>query len=77
MIEGETYLLDEDGQKVPIGPGDRLVIPKGAWRAEGEVTDRVVYIVTLRDAIPLMEGIMAAGAQGPIPFVGLMSAGAL
>ena len=58
VIEGNTYLLDEDGHKQSIGPGDRLVIPKGAWHAEGEVSERVVYIVSLRDPVPLMEGLM-------------------
>jgi quercetin dioxygenase-like cupin family protein len=67
VIEGETYLLEEDGNKVAIGPGDRLVIPKGAWHAEGEVTDRVIYIVTLRDAVPLLEGIMPQEPKGPFP----------
>jgi quercetin dioxygenase-like cupin family protein len=67
VIEGETYLLEEDGQRVGIGPGDRLVIPKGAWHAEGEVSERVVYIVTLRDPIPLMEGIMPQEPKGPFP----------
>ena len=67
VMEGETYLLDEDEEKIPIGPGDRLVIPKGAWHAEGEVTERVVYIVSLREAIPLMEGIMPREPRGPFP----------
>jgi uncharacterized cupin superfamily protein len=67
VIEGETYVLDEDEQKIPIGPGDRLVIPKGAWHAEGEVTERVIYIVSLRDAIPLMEGLMPREPRGPFP----------
>ena len=67
VIEGETYLLDEDEKRVPVGPGDRMVIPKGAWHAEGEVKDRVVYIVTLREPIPLMEGIMPKDAKGPFP----------
>jgi len=65
VVEGKAYLLDEDGQKVPIETGDRLVIPKGAWHAEGEVTDRVVYIVTLREAIPLLEAIMPQEPKGP------------
>ena len=69
-IEGETYVLDEDGARIPIGPGDRLVIPKGAWHAEGEVTDRVVYIVTLREAIPLMEGLLPREPKGPFPPLG-------
>ena len=67
VMEGETYLLDEEEEKIPIGPGDRLVIPKGAWHAEGEVTERVVYIVSLREAIPLMEGIMPREPRGPFP----------
>ena len=67
LIEGETYLLDEDAQRIPIGPGDRLVIPKGAWHAEGEVLDRVLYIVSLRDPVSLMEGILPREPRGPFP----------
>lgn len=67
VVEGETYLLDEDGRKVPIAAGDRLVIPKGAWHAEGEVVDRVVYIVTLREPVPLLEGILPREPKGPLP----------
>ena len=67
VMEGTTYLLDEDEHKIPIGPGDKLIIPKGAWHAEGEVKERVVYIVTLRDAIPLMEGIFPHEPRGPFP----------
>ena len=64
VIEGETYVLDADEQKTPVGPGDRLVIPKGAWHAEGEVKERVPYIVSLRDAVPLMEGLMPRKPRG-------------
>ena len=67
VIEGRTYVLDEDGQKIPLDPGDRLVIPKGAWHAEGEVSERVVYIVTLREPIPLMEGLLPREPRGPFP----------
>ena len=67
VMEGESYLLDEDGQRIPIGPGDRLVIPKGAWHAEGEVLERVVYIVSLRDPVPLLEGILPREPRGPFP----------
>lgn len=67
MIEGETYVLDEDGGRQPIGPGDRLVIPKGAWHAEGEVSERVVYIVSLRDPVTLMEGLAPREPCGPFP----------
>ena len=67
VMEGETYLLDEDGQRIAVKAGDRLVIPKGAWHAEGEVQERVVYIVSLREPIPLMEGIMPREPRGPFP----------
>ena len=67
VIEGETYVLDADEQKIPVGPGDRLVIPKGAWHAEGEVKERVVYIVSLRDAVPLMDGLMPREPRGSFP----------
>ena len=65
VMEGETYVLDEDGEKIPIVPGDRLVIPKGAWHAEGEVAERVVYIVSVREPVPLMEAIMPREPKGP------------
>ena len=29
VMEGETYVLDEDGVQIQIGPGDRLVIDHG------------------------------------------------
>jgi len=67
VMEGETYLLDEDERKIPIGPGDRLVIPKGAWHAEGEVSEKVVYIVTVPEPIPLLEAIMPREPRGPFP----------
>ncbi len=43
------------------------MIPKGAWHAEGEVSERVTYIVTLRDPIPLMEAITPQEPRGPFP----------
>lgn len=67
VMEGETYVLDEDGDRIEIGPGDRLVIPKGARHAEGEVTDRVVYIVSLKEPVPLMEGLLPREPDGPFP----------
>ena len=70
VIEGETYLLGEDGNKVPIGPGDRLVIPKGAWHAEGQVDAEVTYIVTVREPIPLFEAIIPREPKGPFPSLG-------
>ncbi len=67
VIEGEAYLLDEEERRVPIGPGDRLVIPKGAWHAEGEVTEPVIYLVTTREAVPFLEAILPREPKGPFP----------
>ena len=67
VMEGHTYLLDEDGERVSLDPGDRLVIPKGAWHAEGQVLEKVVYIVSFREPIPFFEGILPREPQGPFP----------
>lgn len=53
VLEGRSYVLDADGQRVELGPGDKLVIPRGAVHAEGEVTERMVYIV----GIPVAENL--------------------
>ena len=70
VIEGATYLLDQDGQRVDICAGDRLNIPQGAKHAEGECTDKVVYIVTVSEPIPFLEALMPLDPQGPIPAFG-------
>lgn len=67
VIEGSTYLLDEDGKQVTIGPGARLTIPRGAWHAEGAVTDQVTYIVTISEPIPFLEALMPREPRGPMP----------
>ena len=67
VISGETYLLDENRERVSIGPGDRLVIPQGAWHAEGEVTDTVTYLVSVREPVSLMEAVLPREPQGPFP----------
>ncbi len=67
VMSGHTYLLDEDGERVPLAPGDRMVIPKGAWHAEGEVLEKVVYIVSFREPIPFLEGILPREPKGPFP----------
>ena len=47
VIEGKSYVLDGEGERVPLEAGDKLVIPRGAVHAEGAVTERMVYIVGL------------------------------
>jgi uncharacterized protein YjlB len=49
VLEGETYLVDgETGERLPFGVGDKLVLPAGTLHAEGEVKQRMVYIVAMR-----------------------------
>lgn len=55
VLSGSSYVLDENGQRVPLGPGDKLIIPAGALHAEGKVTERMVYIVGIPEAANLFE----------------------
>ena len=55
VLAGSSYVLDENGQRVPLGPGDKLIIPAGALHAEGEVTERMVYIVGIPEPANLFE----------------------
>ena len=47
VLEGRTYLLNERSERIEIGPGDKLVLPRGAVHAEGEVLERTVWIVAI------------------------------
>ena len=67
VMSGKTYVLDEDGQRIDIGPGDKLTIPKGAWHAEGKVDETVVYIVTLPDPTPFHVALDMKEPKGPWP----------
>jgi quercetin dioxygenase-like cupin family protein len=55
VLSGKSYVLDENGQRIELGPGDKLVVPAGAIHAEGEVTERMVYIVGLSVAENLFD----------------------
>ena len=55
VLEGSSYVLNERGDRIPLGPGDKLIIPAGALHAEGEVTARMVYIVGISEAANLFE----------------------
>ena len=57
ILEGKSYVLDENGEQVSVGPGDKLVIPAGALHAEGQVTERMVYIVGINKAANLFEAL--------------------
>ena len=45
VMSGGTYVLDENGQRYDLEPGDKLEIPRGSVHAEGAVTETTTYIV--------------------------------
>lgn len=57
VLEGSSYVLDADGTRIPLGPGDKLVLPAGAVHAEGAVTERMVYIVGINVAENLFDAL--------------------
>ncbi len=58
VLEGSSYVLDEHGQRIELGPGDKLVLPAGAVHAEGKVTERMVYIVGISKAANLFDALL-------------------
>ena len=58
VLEGSSYIVNETGEQIPLGPGDKLVIPAGAVHAEGEVTDRMVYIVGINKPANLIDALL-------------------
>jgi uncharacterized cupin superfamily protein len=59
VLEGHTYLLNERGERIEMGPGDKLILPRGAIHAEGEVTEKTVWIV----GIPMAANLLDAFAE--------------
>jgi quercetin dioxygenase-like cupin family protein len=58
VLEGSSYVLDADGNRIELGPGDKLVLPAGAIHAEGRVTHRMVYIVGISKAANLFDALL-------------------
>lgn len=56
VIEGETDFLDVGTNKrLPVGPGDKVVVPARTLHAEGAVKDKVVYVIGMPTAVPPRE----------------------
>jgi quercetin dioxygenase-like cupin family protein len=68
VLEGSSYVLDEHGERIALGPGDKLVLPAGAVHAEGEVTERMVYIVGIDVAENLFEALLPLNPPETSPF---------
>lgn len=58
VLEGSSYILDERGARHELGPGDKLILPAGAVHAEGEVTERMVYLVATSTAENLSDALL-------------------
>ena len=58
VLEGSSYVVNEAGEHIPLGAGDKLVLPAGAVHAEGTVTDRMVYIVGISKAENLLDALL-------------------
>ena len=55
VMEGSSYVLNENGEKLPLRAGTKLHIPAGAIHAEGTVEERMVYIVGISEPENLFE----------------------
>tara|TARA_B100000700_G_C14666217_1_gene678667 strand:+ start:207 stop:692 length:486 start_codon:yes stop_codon:yes gene_type:complete len=58
VMEGKSYVIDENGERIELSAGDKLHIPAGALHAEGKVDERIVYIVGISSPENLLEALM-------------------
>ncbi len=58
VLEGSSYVLDEHGNRLELGPGDKLILPAGAVHAEGRVAERMVYIVGISKPENLLDALL-------------------
>jgi mannose-6-phosphate isomerase-like protein (cupin superfamily) len=58
VLEGSSYVVDEDGTRIALEAGDKLVLPAGAVHAEGEVLEKMVYIVGISRPANLMDALL-------------------
>ena len=58
VLEGSGYVLDVDGKRLELAAGDKLVLPAGAVHAEGQVTERMVWIVGISKPASLMDALL-------------------
>ena len=70
VLEGSSYVLNEEGERVELGPGDKLVLPAGAVHAEGEVTEKMVYIVGISRPENLLEALLPLRGPETSPLAG-------
>ena len=51
ILEGESYALDEAGNRLDVKAGDLIIIPARTLHAEGEIKERATTIVGLPVAL--------------------------
>ena len=52
VMAGETdFYDDESGKRFPVMTGDKITVPARTLHAEGEVKDRVVYLIAVPEAL--------------------------
>ena len=65
VMSGGTYLLDEQGMRHDLDPGDKLEIPRGSLHAEGEVLVTTTYIVGTEVPGQLLEQLQMLSKDAP------------
>ena len=58
VLQGSSYVLDGEGNRIALEAGDKLVLPAGAVHAEGEVTEKMVYIVGISEPENLLDALL-------------------
>lgn len=53
MIKGETFFLDNEGQKHQVATGDLVTVPARTVHAEGDINEPVIMLIGLKDATPM------------------------
>lgn len=69
VMEGKSYVVNEKGEKIPLQAGDKLHIPAGAVHAEGEVLERMVYIVGISKPENLLDALLPLHPPEDSPLV--------
>ena len=70
VLQGSSYVLDGEGNRIALEAGDKLVLPAGAVHAEGEVTEKMVYIVGISEAENLLDALLPLREPATSPLRG-------
>ena len=65
VMSGGTYVLDENGKRIDLEPGDKLEIPAGSLHAEGDVLETTTYIVGTAEPGQLFEQLQMLDPEDP------------